>query len=163
MVNESYSGGDKDAFDFIGLNYYTNHFRLFKPFGKEQFIEITREPAERLTDMGWAIYPAGLYRSLKLIKSFTSKPIYIAENGIADAADTRRANYIEEHLLVLNKAIVDGMDVRGYFYWSFMDNFEWAHGFDSKFGLYKVDFATKRRTLYEGSRKLTEIIQASRK
>jgi beta-glucosidase len=163
MVNESYSGGEKDAFDFIGLNYYTNHFRLFKPLGKEQFIEITRAPAERLTDMGWAIYPEGLYRSLKVIKGFTSKPIYIAENGIADAADTKRANYIEEHLLALNKAIADGIDVRGYFYWTFMDNFEWAHGFNSRFGLYKVDLATQKRTLYEGSRKYLEIIQASRK
>lgn len=163
MVNESFSGGEKGAFDFVGLNYYTNHFRVFKPFDKEQFIEITKAPPERLTDMGWAIYPEGLYRSLKLIKSFTSKPIYIAENGIADALDTKRANYIEEHLLVVNKAIADGIDVRGYLYWSLLDNFEWAHGFGKRFGLYKVDLATQKRTLYEGSRKYLEIIQASRK
>ena len=53
------------------------------------------------------------------------------------------------------------MNVKGYFYWSLLDNFEWAHGFDAKFGLYSVDLATRKRTLYEGSRKLTEIIKAS--
>ena len=161
MVSEKYRGGQKDAFDFIGLNYYTNHFRIFKPFGKEQFVEITKVPPEKLTDMGWAIYPEGMYRSLKLIASYTSKPIYITESGIADRADTKRAKYIEDHLLVINKAISDGLNVKGYFYWSLMDNFEWAHGFDSKFGLYSVDLATRKRTLYEGSRKLTEIIKAS--
>ena len=161
MVSEKFRGGQKDAFDFIGLNYYTNHFRVFKPFGKEQFIETTKAPPEKLTDMGWAIYPEGLYRSLKLIASYTSKPVYIAENGLADHLDTKRAKFIEDHLLVINKAIADGMNVKGYFYWSLMDNFEWAHGFDKRFGLYRVDLATRKRTLYEGSRKLTEIIKAS--
>jgi len=161
MVSEKFRGEQKDAFDFIGLNYYTNHFRVFKPFGKEQFVEIMKVPPEKLTDMGWAIYPEGMYRSLKLIASYTPKPIYITESGIADAADTRRAKYIEDHLLVINKAIADGMNVKGYLYWSLLDNFEWAHGFEARFGLYHVDFATRKRTLYEGSRKLTEIIKAS--
>ncbi len=161
VVNEKYRGGQKDAFDFIGLNYYTNHYRVFKPFGKEQFLETTKAPPEKLTDMGWAIYPEGMYRSLKLITSYTSKPIYITENGIADAADTRRAKYIEDHLLVINKAIADGMNVKGYLYWTLMDNFEWAHGFEARFGLYHVDFATCKRTLYEGSRKLAEMIKAA--
>jgi len=163
MVSESYKGGEKDAFDFVGLNYYTNHYRVFKPLSKEQFVEITKSPPDRLTDMGWEIYPEGLYRSLKMICRYTSKPIYIAENGIADAKDTKRAKYIEDHLLVLNKAIADGMNIRGYFYWTLMDNFEWAHGFDKRFGLYRVDFSTLKRTLYEGSRKYLEMVQASKR
>ncbi len=163
VVNEKYRGGQKDTFDFVGLNYYTNHFRIFRPFSKEQFLEITKVPKEELTDMGWAVYPEGLYRSLKLIASYTSKPIYVTENGIADAADTKRAKYIEDHLLVINKAIVDGIDVRGYMYWSLMDNFEWAHGFKARFGLYHVDFDTCKRTLYQGSRKYAEIIKAASK
>jgi len=85
MVNEVHTGEEKDAFDYIGLNYYTDHFRIFKPFAKEQFVEINKSPAEQLTDMGWEIYPEGLYRSLKIIKRYTPKPIYITENGIADA------------------------------------------------------------------------------
>jgi beta-glucosidase/6-phospho-beta-glucosidase/beta-galactosidase len=113
--------------------------------------------------MDWEIYPEGLYRSLKMINRYTSKPIYIAENGIADANDTKRAKYIEDHLLVMNKAIADGMNIRGYFYWTLMDNFEWAHGFDKRFGLYRVDFSTLKRTLYEGSRRYLEMIQDSKK
>ena len=96
-----------------------------------------------------------------MIKRYTNKPVYIAENGIADAADTKRAKYIEDHLLVLNKAIADGFDVRGYYYWSLLDNFEWAKGFNKRFGLYKVNFNTQKRTLYEGSKKYAEIIKAS--
>lgn len=161
IVNESFSGDDNDTFDYVGLNYYTNHFRVFKPFAKEQFVEITKVAASELTDMGWAIYPEGLYRSLKMIRRHTDKPIYITENGIADAADTKRAKYIEDHLLVLNKAIHDGMDVRGYYYWSLLDNFEWAKGFNKRFGLYHVDFSTQKRTIYKGSYKYLEIIKES--
>ena len=111
--------------------------------------------------MGWEVYPEGLYRALKEIKRYTSKPIYITENGIADEKDTRRARYIEDHLLVINKAIADGFDIRGYYYWSLLDNFEWAHGFEGKFGLYSVDLNTKKRTMYQGSLKYKEIIEQS--
>lgn len=163
IVNESYSGGEKDCFDFVGLNYYRNQYRMFKPFGKDQFLEVTKSPKAQLTDMGWEIYPEGLYRSLKMIKRYTTKPVYITENGIADEKDTRRAAYIEDHLLVINKAIADGYDIRGYYYWSLLDNFEWAHGFDGKFGLYSVDLNTKKRTLYPGSNKYREIIEESKK
>ena len=163
MVSESFTMPEKEAYDYIGLNYYTDHYRLFKPFGKEMFVEITKSPKEELTDMGWEIYPEGLYRSIKMIQRYTPKPIYITENGIADEKDTKRAKYIEDHLLVINKAIADGADIRGYYYWSLMDNFEWAHGFSKRFGLYHTDFATQKRTLYEGSKKYKEIIEASRK
>jgi len=161
MDNELYTVPEKNAFDFIGLNYYTNHFRVFRPFSKRRFVKITKSPKDQLTDMGWEIYPAGLYRCLKMIKRYTSKPIYITENGIADEADTKRAKFIEDHLLVLNKAIADGYNIRGYYYWSLMDNFEWAKGFKKRFGLYHVDYATQKRTLYEGARKYEEIIKAS--
>ncbi|MBN1374516.1 MAG: family 1 glycosylhydrolase [Dehalococcoidia bacterium] len=163
VVHETFEGGDKQTFDYVGLNYYTNHFRVFKPRDKEQFIEITKAPQSELTDMGWTIYPEGLYRSIKMIRRYTNKPIYITENGIADAADNKRAHYIEDHLLVLNKAVADGFDVRGYYYWSLLDNFEWAKGFKKRFGLYHVDFNTQKRTLYEGSKKYTEIIGESNK
>lgn len=159
VVTRKYSGGDKQTFDFVGLNYYNNHFRVFRPFAKEQFVEVTKSPPERLTDRGWEIYPQGLYRALKMIRQYTDKPVYITENGLADAADTKRSRFIEDHLLVLNKAIADGMDIRGYYYWSLLDNFEWATGFSKRFGLYHVDFATQKRTLYEGSKRYTEIIK----
>jgi beta-glucosidase len=163
VVNEVYAGKERDVFDFVGLNYYTHSYRKFQPGGNDMFPEVFKLPPEQLTDMKNEVYPAGLYRAFKLIKRYTSKPIYVMENGIADKADTRRSRYIEEHLLVVNKAIADGFDIRGYQYWSLLDNFEWAKGYYMKFGLYKVDFVTQKRTLYDGSRKYAEIIQASHK
>lgn len=162
LARESYTSGVKEAFDFVGLNYYTRFHRRFNPFSEEQFVEITKAPPERLTDMGYEIYPEGLYRALKLIAGYTSKPIYITENGIADDSDTKRAEFIEDHLLVVNKAIAEGINVKGYFYWSLMDNFEWAYGFEKRFGLYHVDYGTQERTLCQGSRKYLEIIQKSK-
>ncbi len=162
LARESYDSGVRDAFDFIGVNYYMRFLWKLRPFGKPRLDIIENAPPEKLTDMGWEIYPEGLYRVLKLVSSYTSKPIYITENGIADDSDKKRAKFIEDHLLILNKAIAEGMNIRGYFYWSLIDNFEWAHGFEKRFGLYHVDYATQERTLREGSRKYPEIIRKSR-
>jgi len=161
LASVSYKSDVRDTFDFIGVNYYTRFFWKLRPFGKRKLDIVRNTPPEKLTDMEWEIYPEGLYRVLKLATRYTSKPIYITENGIADDSDTKRAKFIEDHLLVLNKAITDGMNIRGYFYWSLMDNFEWAHGFEKRFGLYHVDYNTQKRTLRKGSRKYLEIIQKS--
>jgi beta-glucosidase len=158
----SYTSDFKDTFDFIGLNYYTRVAKKFSPSGDDSPDDSRRLPPEKLTDMQWEIYPDGLYRCLKFITGYNSKPIYITENGIADDSDTKRAKFIEEHLLVVNKAVADGMNVKGYFYWSLLDNFEWAFGFERRFGLYHVDYATQKRTLREGSRKYPEMIAKSR-
>jgi len=163
LARESYDSGVRDAFDFIGVNYYMRFLWKLRPFGKPRLDIIENAPPERLTDMGWEIYPEGLYRVLKLVSSYTSKPIYVTENGIADDGDKKRANFIEDHLLVLNKAVAGGMNIKGYFYWSLIDNFEWAHGFEKRFGLYHVDYATQKRTLRKGSRKYPEIIRRSRR
>jgi beta-glucosidase len=161
-VKVSYTSDDRDAFDFVGLNYYSRFFQKFTFSQDELKAQVIKVPPERLTDMRWEIYPEGLYRTLEMISRFTSKPIYITENGIADDSDKKRAGFIEDHLLVLNKAVADGMNVKGYFYWSLLDNFEWAFGFERRFGLYHVDYATQKRTLREGSRKYPEIIRKSR-
>jgi len=158
----SYTNDIKDAFDFVGLNYYTRFFQKFTLSGDGRSREVTKARPEKLTDMRWEIYPEGLYRCLKFITGYTAKPIYITENGIADDSDTKRAGFIEDHLNVLNKAVADGMNIRGYFYWSLLDNFEWAWGFERRFGLYHVDYATQKRTLREGSKKYPEMISRSR-
>jgi len=163
LVSESHATGVREAFDFIGLNYYTRLCRRFRPFSDEQVVELTDAPPEKLTDMGWEIYPEGLYRALKLVTGFTSKPVYITENGIADDGDTKRAEFIEDHLRILNRAIADGMNIKGYFYWSLIDNFEWAYGFEKRFGLYHVDYSTQERTLRQGSLRYLEIIDNTRK
>lgn len=162
QASVSYDSGIRDAFDFVGVNYYTRFLWRLRPFGKKKLDIVTNAPPERLTDMGWEIYPQGLYRALKLVTGYTSKPIYITENGIADDSDTKRAAFIEDHLLVVKRAAAEGMNIKGYFYWSLMDNFEWAHGFEKRFGLYHVDYHNQKRTLREGSRKYPEIIQESR-
>jgi len=82
----------------------------------------------------------------------------ITENGVADATDDRRKLYIQRYLYAVSRAIEDGFDITGYFYWSLMDNFEWAFGYDMKFGLFSVDFNTQERSLREGARAFTKII-----
>ena len=79
-------------------------------------------------------------------------PIFITENGVADANDDRRELFIKRYLYAVSETIKNGYDVRGYFYWSLMDNFEWAFGYDMKFGLYEINFQTQQRKLRNGSK-----------
>lgn len=117
--------------DYLGINYY-HPIRLFKVSGKK-------------TDMGWEVNPAGFSDSLKRGWKRYKKPIYVTENGIANAADDMRTSYIQNHLIKLQKTISTGADIRGYFHWSLIDNFEWAEGFYRKFGLFDIDYKTQKR------------------
>lgn len=128
------------AQDFIGVNYYrsvTLKPPRFLGFGK-------RRGFPGLTDIGWEIYPEGLHQILVGLKCF-NLPIYITENGLADAKDRKRAAFIRDHLDATWRAVQEGVDVRGYFYWSLLDNFEWARGFGPRFGLAEVDYETLER------------------
>jgi beta-glucosidase len=137
--------------DYIGLDYYFhNRVVWYPPFLKN----INKE----VTDFGWEIYPEGIYNILKDLRRF-KKPIYIMENGIADAADAKRAKFIVDHLRYVHKAIEEGEDIRGYFHWSLMDNFEWAAGYTMKFGLYSVDRETFKRTPRPSAAVYAEIIK----
>jgi len=118
--------------DFIGINYYSTR-------------GMTRNLPK--SDMGWAVYPYGLYENLMSIKEEFDLPIYITENGIADADDDQRADFIADHLAATLYALNDRVDVRGYFYWSLLDNFEWAHGFGPRFGLIEIDYKTFKRKI----------------
>ncbi len=104
-----------------------------------------------MTDMPYASYPEGFYKALKDMNTL-KVPIYVTENGISDAKDDRREHFIKEHLSALHKALKEGCDIRGYYYWTFVDNYEWDMGYTQKFGLYKLDHATQKRTLRTGSR-----------
>ena len=110
-----------------------------------------------LTDMPYTIYGEGMYRAIKSV-SVLDVPILITENGVADAVDDRRELYIKRYLYAVSKAIEDGFDIRGYFYWSLMDNFEWAFGYDMKFGLFSVDYNTQERSLREGAKAFINIV-----
>jgi len=120
--------------DFLAVNYYTRW--MVTLFGKET--RRARQGAP-VSDLGWEVYPEGLERALVDCASF-HLPLYVAENGIADAADRFRPAFIRESLAALDRARARGADVRGYFHWSLMDNFEWNDGFHGKFGLCEVDF-----------------------
>jgi beta-glucosidase len=137
------------SLDYFGLNYYSHVLLQVRPVrDAEQMLRY--RPGDVKTDMPYASYPEGFYRALMRV-SRLGVPLYVTENGIADGRDDRRAGFIERYLYALWRAMQDGCDVRGYFYWSLMDNFEWSEGYDMKFGLYEVDFATQRRRLRSGA------------
>lgn len=133
--------------DYIGINYYFHKIVGFSRIPK---------PRKPLTDMGWEIYPIGLYRVLMAAKKY-KLPIYILENGIADSQDQHRAQFIAEHLTMIHRAIQDGCPVKGYFYWSLLDNFEWKWGFEKRFGLYEVDYQSLERLPRPSSRNYAKI------
>ncbi len=135
----------KNYQDFIGLNYYF-HRRFLK------------NKNEIISDLGWEIYPEGIYYVLKDLKRY-NKPIYITENGVADAKDKKREKFIKEHLRYVYKAIQEGVDVRGYFYWSLLDNFECDKGFWPRFGLVEVDYKTGERKIRPSAYEYAEIIK----
>jgi beta-glucosidase len=151
----------QDRLDFIGLNYYSRTlvtviegfplpgFPVFEPYD-------TPDPK---SDMSWDIYPSGFARVLEELRGY-DLPVYITENGTADSGDVLRSTFLVDHLDVLARAIAGGLDVRGYFHWSLIDNFEWNSGFCPKFGLYRIDPATGERVETEGARTYRDIIEA---
>jgi beta-glucosidase len=120
------------------------------------------------TEMGWEVYPEGLYEILKWVHDeYGAIPLYITENGAAfpdapnaqgEVDDPLRVDYIRAHLEQAHRALREGIPLRGYFYWSLMDNFEWAFGYSKRFGLLYVDFETQRRTMKASGRWYAEFI-----
>ena len=118
--------------DYIGVNYYNHHHVGFLGLRKHS------HSGHEVTDLGWGIHPEGLERVLLNLKQY-NKPIYITENGLADAKDDRREKFIVEHLYYAHRALEQGADLRSYLHWSLIDNFEWTDGFGPKFGLVAID------------------------
>jgi beta-glucosidase len=147
--------------DFVGLNYYSHNAMDFS-LNLDEALKTRMYPNEKPTDMDYTMYPEGFYRAIKEI-SVLNRPIIITENGVADADDDIRGEFIKKYLYAVSKAVKDGYDVRGYHYWSFIDNFEWDLGYDERFGLYEVDFETQERTLREGSKEYQRIVKAHTK
>lgn len=140
--------------DFLGLNYYARS--LVKADPASQPLGFSGLPAEGpLTDMGWEITPYALYDLLlRIRRDWTELPIYITENGAAFAdrvgadgqvEDHDRIAFLREHFIATGQAIRDGVNVKGFYVWSLMDNFEWALGYSKRFGLVYVDYETQRR------------------
>ncbi|MGQ9645104.1 MAG: glycoside hydrolase family 1 protein [Thermodesulfobacteriota bacterium] len=131
--------------DFMGVNYYTRVHLRFNPFRK-MGVELRYQDNDGhgLTDTGWEVHPRGLERVLRYASKL-KVPIFITENGIATRDDQKKIKFIKAHVDAFEKCLENGIDVRGYFYWSLIDNYEWLRGFDKRFGLYRVDFITFER------------------
>uniref|UniRef100_A0A7S4D568 Beta-glucosidase n=1 Tax=Heterosigma akashiwo TaxID=2829 RepID=A0A7S4D568_HETAK len=150
--------------DFIGLNYYSHYcVSVWRTFfqGVPDEEKLAAMPREIYTDMPHVMYPEGFYRALRELQTL-NLPIIVTENGIADKDDSCRQMYIARYMYAMSKAIHNGCDVRGYFYWSLLDNFEWSLGYGPKFGLYEVDFKTQERRLRDGAKIFRKIVQKHR-
>jgi beta-glucosidase/6-phospho-beta-glucosidase/beta-galactosidase len=151
--------------DYLGIDYYQRvRLRYNENSTLAGVINMEMLPCVDCTDFGWDIYPEGIRSVSKWIFEKYRLPIYILENGIADAKDEKRGRFIRDHLKALGDAInVDGTPIKGYFHWSLMDNFEWADGYSMRFGLHAVDFETKAREkrksaeVFEGVCKTSEL------
>jgi beta-glucosidase len=158
--------------DFIGLNYYTRSVAKAPQTERDcsrgyQFV--APDSTKKLTDIGWEIYPEGLSRVVNnLTEQWPLPPIWITENGAADntplvdgrCEDNLRCAYLQTHLDELAKLLSDGSDIRGYYVWSLLDNFEWAHGYSQRFGIVHVDFETQERTPKKSALLLQALLQA---
>lgn len=138
---------------FLGMNYYTREF--FETDGNAGFQQAENNAAKK-TDMGWEVYPRGLTEMLvSLTEKYNMPPIYITENGAAMpdtvtngmVLDTERLEYYQSHIQAVDVALRKGVDIRGYFAWSLLDNFEWAEGYAKRFGIVHVDYETQKRTV----------------
>ncbi len=147
---EYFLRGMAKASDWLGLQYYIHY--------KVAGTRLVSEPGPH-SDLGWGLYPRGHYRLLRRFARY-GKPLYITESGLADADDTHRAWYIRETLGYVERALDEGIDVRGYMHWSLLDNFEWDKGFWPRFGLYEVDFKTFERKARPSTAIYTAIIKA---
>lgn len=129
--------------DFLGVNYYRRELVGFSP-GQPGLVAY--EPGDGpLSDAGAEVYPEGLLALLREAQARYGLPVYVTENGIADARGALRPEYVRAHAHALARALREGIKVRGYFHWSLLDNFEWSEGFAPRFGLYRVDYATFER------------------
>jgi beta-glucosidase len=161
IVNHSFFLLTRKYWDFIGVNYYFFHNLKFSDIGlKLTKARMTKCITHQATDLGWPIYPKGIYEVLVTLKNYRL-PIYITENGLADAQDKYRTDFIVNHLQWVHQAIREKIDIRGYFHWSLIDNYEWVMGFKPRFGLIAVDYNTQKRTIRPSARVFSRICHSN--
>lgn len=162
----------KRSMDFIALNYYSADVIRHAPGGGPMEAEPVPQPRWAQTAMGWPIVPEGLLRLLHwLNKRYARLPIYVTENGAAfdDQADEtgfvddqNRIAYLRDHIAAARAALAEGIDLRGYFVWTLLDNLEWSEGFAKRFGIIRCDHETQKRTIKASGRWYAELIRAGR-
>ncbi|HEX6901257.1 MAG TPA: GH1 family beta-glucosidase [Thermoanaerobaculia bacterium] len=161
----------RQPIDFLGINYYTRSVTRDDP--KALPVRAGREIQKRhaYTETSWEVWPQGLTDTLLWVKErYGDLPLYITENGaafydppvaLADPhPDPFRVDYLREHLKAIHRAMEQGVDLRGYFAWSLLDNFEWSLGYSKRFGIVHVDFETQKRTPKQSARFYAEVIRS---
>jgi beta-glucosidase len=162
--------GLREPLDFLGINYYTRGVTRHDDAAWPTRARTVPVPGAEYTAVGWEVHPASLTGLLLRVRErYGDLPLYITENGAALADpphatagrvdDPRRIAYFHSHLRALRDAMAQGVDVRGYFAWSLLDNFEWGHGYSKRFGLLHVDYATQKRTPKASAHFYREVIR----
>jgi beta-glucosidase len=162
----------KQPIDFIGVNYYSRsvirHDETQPPFHAARVAQIGNPH----TEMGWEVYPKGFTDTLAWIKSrYGDIPLYVTENGSAwpdpptaengRVEDPLRVEYLTNHLAAIHDAIQQGVNLRGYYAWSLLDNYEWSHGYSKRFGIVHVNYETQERTIKDSGRFYSKVIESN--
>ena len=159
----------RQPIDFLGVNYYTRSVTRFDPHAWLLRAAPVRQGRATYTETGWEVYPPALTETLVWVKQrYGDLPIYVTENGAAffdpptvegtRLADPLRVDYLRRHITAVHAALTRGVDVRGYFVWSLLDNFEWSLGYSKRFGIVHVDFETQKRTPKDSARFYAQVI-----
>ena len=159
----------RQPIDFLGINYYTRSVTRFDPHAPLLHATAVRQPRATYTETGWEVCAPALTDTLVWVKQrYGDLPLYVTENGAAffdppaleadHLADPLRVDYLRTHITAVHAAMARGVDVRGYFVWSLLDNFEWSHGYSKRFGIVHVDFATQKRTQKDSARFYAKVI-----
>ncbi|MGQ0702878.1 MAG: GH1 family beta-glucosidase [Gemmatimonadales bacterium] len=159
----------RQPLDWLGINYYTRAVTRDDPAAEPVRASMVPQPGQRYTALGWEVHPAALTDVLLWVRDrYGGLPLYLTENGAAFddppavrdklVDDPLRVEYYRDHLRAAHEAIRKGANLRGYFAWSLLDNFEWSHGYSKRFGLYHVDFETLARTPKASARFYADVI-----
>jgi beta-glucosidase len=159
----------RQPIDFLGINYYTRRVTCDDPSALPVRAGGIRQRQATHTETDWEVYPAGLADTLLGVRDrYGNIPLYVTENGAAFydpphtaglVEDALRVAYLRDHLRVVHDVIQKGVDLRGYFVWSLLDNFEWSVGYSKRFGIVHVDYATQRRTPKASAKYYSEVIR----
>jgi len=163
----------KQPIDFLGVNYYTRRVEQYHPDYLPLRTKHVPQPQHIQTDTNWEVFPEALTRVLLWVNERYGGgklPIYITENGAAfydpphtidgRVEDPLRVEYYRQHLRAAHEAMSKGVNLRGYYAWSLLDNYEWAHGYSKRFGIVHVDYSTQQRTIKSSGRYYSSVIRS---
>ena len=174
MLSDLMKPGDLELIsqplDYFGVNLYASEYIVSD--NKGGYIVLPKKTGAPLNSLRWNVVPEVMFWGPKYFYERYGLPIVITENGYCSYDDPSedgrildfgRANFIQKYLQQLSRAVQSGIPIEGYFYWSLMDNFEWVHGYDERFGLIYVDYTTRKRTIKESGKYYKKIIQSNGK